>query len=96
MYEMELVFSISLYDKIFDVVSESLGTQRFVLKDAVEATITQTLPVIPSEEDIKKYAEAIKQGYKTARYVAQNVTFEGFKSIKEIDDPCTPKEDENV
>ena len=96
-YDMKLKFTVDISNKTIDDFSRMINNddKRLIVKDAFELTIEQTVPFVPSAEDIKKYEEALKSNVDEtiSTYTIRNIRFIGYEYIyprKEKTEP-TPK-----
>lgn len=88
LYKMKLKFKLTLgLKKINDMTAMCGLSEKAIVPDAITITMTQTVPFVPTDEEIDKYAEIIKDGYKTENFTCEDCKFDGYEYFKEI----TPK-----
>lgn len=82
LYEMCLLFDLDISLKSMNDILKQCGfSEKPIAQNAMEVTMTQTLPFIPDDDVIKKYEDVIKQNYETDSLICENCKFKGFKYI---------------
>ena len=84
-YEMEMIFSASVGLKQINDFMYQMGCRDTLqIKDALNISVKQVLPVIPDDEYIRKIAETIKSNYETKDINLTECHFTGYKYLREI------------
>lgn len=85
LYTMKIVFALDVSSKKLNDIMPA--NQKPVCSNAIECAIEQTVPFIPTEEILNKYANTIKESYATKPHMQiENVRFLRYDYLYEIDD----------
>lgn len=85
-YEMELVFTGSLGMKdVNDLLRHCGCEETYLIKDALEIKIKQTLLQIPDEAYLKDIARILEETYETEQFTLMDCRFTGYKYIREVE-----------
>lgn len=80
LYHMSIRFKADAGVKALDELTDiCFPGQRTRMSDAVTLRMTQTVPFVPDEETLAKYAAAIEESYQANETtVISNVRFDGY------------------
>lgn len=103
LYKMSIRFKGDMGDKTLDdMLGKCFPGETVSLKDAAILHIDQTVPFIPDDEALKKYADALAAGYSTGDKVVRNVRFDGYEYLYMVepengqDGPCAHKQKDGM
>ena len=85
LYECEMMFKATVGLKEINDVLEQCGfDESLQIKDALNITVTQTLPEIPDETYLQSIAKIIRENYKSDKLTITACRFSGYKNIRVI------------
>ncbi len=78
-YRMQIVFKCSFSIKDLNRITQQLDGGKLIVNNAKELVLTQTLAVVPTEELIHKYEEAIRTSWpETSDLCLESVKFDRY------------------
>ena len=84
-YDMAIKFTLSLTVKTFEPLAKITNTpNQIIAKNAITVTLKQKLPIVPTEELLKKYADTIKDNYTNPHFDCHECHFDGYEYINPI------------
>ncbi len=84
MYEMAMVFSLDLSDGELDHMLSCIGgDESLVLRNIAEVTVKQTVPFVPTEEHLRKYADAMK-GKSAGKFTIREARFTRYDYLRPV------------
>lgn len=84
-YDMAIKFKLSLTVKTFEPLAKITNTpNQIIAKNAMTVTLKQKLPIVPTEEMLQKYADAIKNNYTNPHFDCHECHFDGYEYINPI------------
>ena len=87
-YRMQMVFKCSFSFKELNRITQQLDGGKLIVNNAKELVLTQTLAVVPTEELIHKYEEAIRTSWpKNSDLCLESVKFDRYNYITPIEIP---------
>lgn len=85
-YRMQMVFKCSFSFKELNRITQQLDGGKLIVNNAKELVLTQTLTVVPTEELIRKYEEAIRISWpKDNDLCIESVKFDRYNYITPIE-----------
>lgn len=84
-YKMCLKFKLSLGLKEINAITIACGfPEKLVAENITTITLTQTVPFIPSDETLTKYAQIIKDNYESDKFTCEKCVFDGYEYIHPV------------
>ena len=85
-YQMQIVFKCSFSIKDLNRITQQLDGGKLIVNNAKELVLTQTLAVVPTEELIHKYEEAIRTSWpETSDLCLESVKFDRYNYIHPVE-----------
>lgn len=85
-YRMQMVFKCSFSFKELNRITQQLDGGKLIVNNAKELVLTQTLAVVPTEELIHKYEEAIRTSWpETSDLCLESVKFDRYNYIHPVE-----------
>lgn len=97
LFQMELTFTVSESLTELDSMLDHLDFKQYpIVQNSKTVKLQQTLPFIPDDETIKKYAQIIKDAHnrKSGQTTIRDIQFLGFSYIRPVR-PVSNQNDEN-
>lgn len=85
-YEMSMLFKLSLSLKRINEIAQACGfPEKLIANDIVTVKLTQTIPFIPTDENIAEYEKIIKDSYSESdRFTCEKCKFAGYEYLRPI------------
>lgn len=104
LYKMSIRFKGDMGDKALDdMLGQCFPGETVSLKDAAVLHVDQTVPFIPDDAALDKYAKALEAGYSTGNKIVRNVRFDGYEYLYMVepespaqDRPCAYKQEDGT
>ena len=85
LYEMRMRFTADGGLKSLDDFMSAMGdTGKFSAKKIVTLHMEQTVPFIPDDDILAKYAEALRSSYSNGDIVLREVRFDGYEYLRAV------------
>lgn len=97
LFQMELTFTVSESLTELDSMLDHLDFKQYpIVQNSKTVKLQQTLPFIPDDETIKKYAQIIKDAHnrESGQTTIRDIQFLGFSYIRPVR-PVSNQNDEN-
>lgn len=90
-YHMIMVFNIDISLRDINKITQTLDGGRFVIQDALTMTIEQTVPFVPTQENLKEYEKALVDSINKTEttYHAERAHFQHYEVFEPIPDDQT-------
>lgn len=90
-YHMIMVFDIDVSLRDINKITQMLDGGRFIMQNALTMTIEQTVPFVPTQENLRQYEEALVDGINKSdtTYHAERAHFRHYKLFEPVSEKQT-------